>query len=188
MLSEIFLLAVTSVHPVDDHSFVEHLVENLGPRLQAEARHSEKVLSVTWHQDWLVTMFMRRLLSVTPGAGEYLKKFTPQIGHFKIVVDSDYNFRHRYSPWLEEVVGKMHEDFWFVGSNFYYLVDDQETLTFRWFSYLHTPNVNTWETDNDGIEELQDYVELFDRYFYSGVLSDDLVPHAARLFLLADQS
>jgi len=186
MLSEIFLLTVTCVHPEDDYSFVDHLLTTLGPKLQSMARPTERVISVEWKQDPLVLMFLNRILSATRGSAEYMKSFRPEIGHFRIVVDSDYNYERRYSPWLEDAVGKIHTEVWFVGSNFFYLVNDQDAISFHGFAYLHTPNVNTDDPEDEKVAEVQDYADLFDQYFYrGGVLDDHAEAVAARLYLLA---
>ena len=182
MESTIFIFILSVKSKGDDIPLSAFLTENLNTALKDHAPEGIIPTHVSWHKDSVCSAFFEEL-TLLNCVDEYFLLLKPECGYLKIVFEAEEDLQYKKLEWMEWVIQKMHEEYTFIGSYCFYLINTG-FLELQLFVKLFTPQTNWNKDDEIVMGYLGDiFPEIFDDYFYRGMVQDWNSDVVAKLLL-----
>ena len=186
MISDIYILSMTLYRPYEgEGSFSNYVEAEFPTRINNILPGYITFKSIEYKQDEIISSLLYSFLyrMVSDGLKELLAQMEIELGFYHIRLESQEDLCRKELPSIEFIFQKLHEEYSFISSYFFYLAEDG----LKYFVKLWTFESDVEEEEaEDEIDDIVFYSELVDSYFYKSVIPDEYLDEIAKWMLLME--
>lgn len=182
MISDIYIPSISILKRYgEEQPFHKFVIEEYPECIRDHLPGYISFKSITYLEDVLIDAFLEMLVSSCFEAIDEMKEkgLEVELGYYHLQLESDNDLTRKALPEIEFIFQKLHEEYSFISSYQYYL--DEEGICS--FMKMWTFESDSEEAD-DLIDNLHEYTQLFDSYFYEGKIPNCYIDEVAKWMLL----
>ena len=185
MISDIYILAMTLYNPYEGEGPFSGFVETEFPTcIKGNLPKHINFISIEYKKDEVINSLLYSFVEqlVSDGLEDFLNRINLELGYFHLRLESREDVRRKELPAVEFVLQKLHEEYCFISTYFFYLTESK----LKSFVKMWTYESDCESEEDDYRLDTSHYIELIDSYFYESVIPDQYLDGIAKLFLLRD--
>ncbi len=171
----------------DEGPFCDFVESNFPSAIKDHLPAFMNFKSIEYRQDEVIHALLNSFISrmVFDDLHGFLQQMTMELGYFHLRLESEEDLRWRELPSMEFVFQKMHEEYSFITTYFFYLTESGLKSFVKMWTFESDVEE---EEEGDELEDLDNYTELIDSYFYESVIPERYQAEIAKMMLVEERS